>query len=266
MQTNDTILLIITIFSLLTGVANKMRTLYLKLIWMIAFIGVAIAVYTAPAHYYWSSLEALFIASVSIAEIKDTTLHSTLILLAASTTFTHDVAAYFGVSCRNMFACFTRKLDSPCVPIVFRSPRHFLRSTSLSPKNRKRSKKKKYACSKRSLRQSRKNFRVLSENDWRPGSSCRWELRDSQRRNPHVCLDGIPQRKRLRPPQFTLGCHKRSCFVVSSDGAYTHHNFRPIKNASAIMSRSSCGKSRRHHISICIASNRYLGITTSRRK
>ena len=98
MQTNDTILLIITIFSLLTGIANKMRTLYLKLIWVIAFIGVAIAVYTAPAHYYWSSLEALFIASVSIAEIKDTTLHSTLILLAASSTFTHDVAAYFGVS------------------------------------------------------------------------------------------------------------------------------------------------------------------------
>ena len=97
MQTNDTILLIITIFSLLTGIANKMRTLYLKVIWLIAFTGVAIAVYTAPAHYYWSSLEALFIGSISIVEIKDTTLHSTLILLAASTTFTHHIAAYFGV-------------------------------------------------------------------------------------------------------------------------------------------------------------------------
>lgn len=168
MQTNDTILLIITIFSLLTGIANKMRTVYLKLIWLVAFVGVAIAVYTAPSHYYWSSLEALFIASVSIVEIKDTTLHSTLILLAASTTFTHDVAAYFGV--RQPIRQYIYAAAFFLHPFCFhRSPRRSSPSTSSSRKRKKRSRKEKLVCSMNKIRPRPSISRILSKNDWRAG-------------------------------------------------------------------------------------------------
>lgn len=98
MKSNETIVLVLTIFSIATGYANAHLSAASKVLWLIAFSAVSVTVWDAQATEYWNSLEALFIASAAILTVKETYLHDCLVVLAAAHTLTNEYAAYIGVS------------------------------------------------------------------------------------------------------------------------------------------------------------------------
>ena len=112
MQTNGTIVLVLTIFSVMTSYSNiewhapgkRWRQLYTKLPWALAFAGNAVVAWDASSAHYWSSLEGLFIASLAVVGAYDT-VRTTLVVLAAGFTLTHPEAAYIGVRATNALTC-----------------------------------------------------------------------------------------------------------------------------------------------------------------
>lgn len=112
MQTNGTIVLVLTIFSVMTSYADvdwknpetRNAQLYAKMPWALVFAANALVAWDASSAHYWSSLEGLFIASIAVVGAYNSA-RTILVTLASGFTLNHPVAAYIGVRTLQQLLC-----------------------------------------------------------------------------------------------------------------------------------------------------------------